>query len=143
MFNKNEVWNYFYTDKDWSGSENYANNKLEVKYQFSTAQIDKNPGIIKRVFVKKGQWIGSSFWHLDFGWGGGARGDRWVGTSYFDIKMPKKKLHFQQPVQIASFDESLIDRFSYNVYKAENGDYILLNDRENARCYLIRPNVIK
>ncbi|MFD2287121.1 hypothetical protein GJU39_10760 [Pedobacter petrophilus] len=138
---KNKVWNYFYTDKDWNGSETYANNKLELKYQSSTAEIDKSPAIIKRAFVKKQEWISRSFWHLEFGWGGGYRGDKWEGTSYFDIMMPKKNLHFQQPVEIYYPDENLIDRITYQIYKPENGAYLLLKNNENARCYLIRPKV--
>ncbi|MEO5911629.1 MAG: hypothetical protein ABIP95_12120 [Pelobium sp.] len=138
---KNKIWNYFYTDKDWGGSETYANNKLALKYQSSTAEVDKNSGIIKRAFVKKEEWISRSFSHLDFGWGGGYRGDRWEGTSYFDIMMPKKNLHFQQPVEIYYPDENIIDRITYQIYKPENGAYLLLKDNENARCYLIRPKV--
>ncbi len=140
---KNKVWNYFYTDKDWNGSATYSANNLPVKYEPSTDEIDKKTGLIKRVFIKKEEWIGSSFWHIDYGWGGGPRGDRWDGTSYFEITMPNKKLHFQQPVEIASSDESLRDRFTYQVYKPKNGEYLLLNDIENSRYYLIRPKLVK
>lgn len=137
------VWNYLYTDKDWSGSETYSINNLALKHEQLPYEIDKKPGLIKRVFVKKEKWIGSSFWHLDFGWGGGPRGDRWDGTSYFEITMPKKKLYFQQPVEIEYPDEDLRDRFTYNVYKPKNGDYLVLNNIEHSRYYLIRPKVVK
>ena len=133
---KDEVWNYFYTDKDWYESATYYTNNFEVKYEPTTYV---KSSIIKRVFVKKEEWIGNSFWHLDFGYGSGPRGDRWDGTSYFEITMPNKKLYFSQPVEIASYDNSLRDRFTYNIYKPKNGDYLLLNDIENSRIYLIRP----
>ena len=138
---KDEVWNYFYTDKDWYELATYYDNNFEVKYECSTDELDSKPGLIKRVFVNKEEWIGTSFWHLDFGWGGGSRGDRWDGTSYFEITMPKKKLHFAQPVEIGSYDESLRDLITYIIYKPKNGDYLLLSDIENSRYYLIRPKV--
>ena len=119
----------------------YYTNNFEVKYESSTDELDRKPGLIKRVFVNKEEWIGTSFWHLDFGWGGGSRGDRWNGTSYFEITMPKKKLHFAQPVEIESFDGSLRDLFIYNIYKPKRGHFLLLNDTENSRYYLIRPKV--
>ena len=136
---KNNVWNYLNTDVDWYRSESYSTNNLAVKFQPSTAGISKDQGLIRRVFVKKEEWISRSFWHLDFGWGGGYRGDRWEGTSYFDIIMPKKKLHYKQPVVITPPDEDFVDRFTYNVYEPKNSTYLVLNDFENSRCYLIRP----
>ncbi|WP_027388519.1 hypothetical protein [Chryseobacterium gregarium] len=136
---KNNVWNYFYTDKDWYGSDSYSTNSLAVEYLASNDESDKDQGLIKRVFVKKEEWISRSFWHLDFGWGGGYTGDRWEGTSYFEIAMPKRKLHFKQPVEVTSPDEDFRDRFTYKVYKPKNGIYLILNDVENSRYYLIRP----
>ena len=138
---KDKVWNYLYTDKDWYESATYSTNNLAVKYKSSTAEIDKNPYIIKRVFVKKEEWISRSFWHLDFGWGGGYKGDRWEGISYFEVTMPKKNLHFKQPVEINSADGYYRDQFTYNIYKPKNGDYLLLTDIENSRYYLIMPKV--
>lgn len=138
---KDKVWNYFYTDKDWYESATYSANKLVVKYRSSTAEIDKSPDLIKRVFVKKEEWISRSFWHLDFGWGGGYRGDRWEGSAYYAVKLPKKTVHFKSPVEIEYPEEGVKNLFEYRVYQPKNGHYLLLNDVQNSRYYILRPKL--
>ncbi|WP_146186596.1 hypothetical protein [Pedobacter sp. HMWF019] len=114
----------------------------EVKYQESTYDIDKNAGLISREFVHKENWMEYSFWNIgkNLHWGTGNSSGRkgWIGTSYFQIKMPKKMLHFKQFVEIDE-DGTFRDRFSYFVYKPKIGEYLLLNDTPNRIYYLIRP----
>jgi hypothetical protein len=136
------TWSYLLTDKSWSESPGYHKNPLEVKYEESTFDIDKKPGLLRREFVHKTHWAERSFWNirknLSWGTGNGSGGNGWTGNSYFQIQMPDKKLHFKQFVAI---DESgfLRDRFNYFVYKPKSGSYLLLDDNQNSRYYLIRP----
>lgn len=140
---KNKIWNYLYTEKEWYKSDDYIENNMKVKYNETTYEIDKNAVLMKRVFVHKEEWIEGSFWNISdnlrWGSGNGSTGKRWSGTSYFDVKMPKKILHFKQGVVIEYPDEYLRAPFAYHIYKPAKGDYLLFNDIENSRYYLIRP----
>ena len=55
--------------------------------------------------------------------------------------MPKKTVHFKDPVEIEYPEEVVRDRFIYSIYKPKNGEYLLLSDIQNNRHYLIRPKI--
>ncbi len=116
----------------------------EIEYEPSAYDVDRGTSLIKRKFVKKDEWVGHTFWDsrsFSFGSGNGSGRIGWYGTSFFDLEMPKKVLHFTLPVEIEYPDEGVRDRFSYNIYKPKNGSYLLLNDIQNTRYYIIRPKV--
>ncbi|MGQ7854418.1 hypothetical protein ACUN24_09225 [Pedobacter sp. WC2501] len=154
---KNNVWNYFYTEKNWHKSANYTTNESQAQSYYP---IDKEPdraptaggeekskqiffdinnpkSIIYREYIFKEKWNENSFWYdiINWHWGSGntSNSGGWTGSSYFSIKMPKTTLHYKQVVYIDSPDESLRDIASYSVFKPKNGEYILLDS------YLIRP----
>ncbi|SHE55069.1 hypothetical protein [Pedobacter caeni] len=114
----------------------------ELNYLQSTYEIDTVPGLIRREFVHKEHWSDRSFWNLRknlmWGTGNGSGGGGWTGTSYFQIKMPEKTLHFKRFVAIDE-DGDFRDRFFYFVYQVKNGKYLLLSDLPSRRYYLIRP----
>lgn len=139
---KDNVWNYFYTEKSWTDYPTYKTNKKSIQYDTSTYTIDTQANLIKRDYVHKEKWAARSFWNLNnFSWGSGngSGGDGWTGTSYFSIKMPKKMLHYKQHVSIDYPDGNLRDPFSYFIYQPKNGAYLLLIDTQNQVYYLIRP----
>ncbi|MEJ5105746.1 hypothetical protein [Chryseobacterium sp. MYb328] len=139
---KDNIWNYFYAEKDWHGYPKNTLNKKAIDFSNSGYEIDKSSGLIKRDHVQKEKWNARTFWSLkNFSWGSGnGSGNRgWSGTSYFSINMPKKTLHYKQNVFIERPDNYLRDPFSYFVYQPKNGDYMLLIDEEHQLYYLIRP----
>ena len=72
----------------------YQEEDRELKYEASTYDIDKNPSYIHRKYVKKDEWVGHTFWDsrtFSLGSGNGSGRIGWYGTSYFDVKMPKKQ----------------------------------------------------
>ncbi|MDM1555584.1 hypothetical protein HX126_13535 [Chryseobacterium indologenes] len=139
---KDNVWNYFYAEKEWHGYPKNAPNKKAINYENSGYEIDKPSGLIKREHVQKEEWNAHTFWslkNLSWGTGNGSGHHGWTGTSYFSIKMPKKTLHYKQDVFIEHPDNAVHDSFSYFVYQPKNGDYMLLIDEEHQLYYLIRP----
>lgn len=143
---KNGVFNYFYADKYFNAFNPYKENDSEIKYEPFAFDIDKNPTYINRKYVKKEEWVGRTFWDsrtFSLGSGNGSGRIGWYGTSYFDVKMPKKTVHFKSPVKIEYPDGGVRDNFTYSVYKPKNGDYLLLSDIQNKWHYIIRPKVIK
>ncbi len=139
FFLKNNTWHYLITDALFYHSSTYNQNDKEVKY---TVTPYDSSTLFKRTFVHKEHWKESSFWnkskHLTWGTGNGSSGNGWDGTSYFQITMPKKNIYFKQFVTIDE-DGTLRERFNYFIYKPIGGDYLLLNDIENRKNYLIRP----
>lgn len=114
----------------------------EIEYEHTTYDVDNNLGLIQRKYVKKEEWVGHTFWDSrTFSYGGGGGGGRigWYGTSFFDLKMPDKTLHFTQPVKIEYPDEGVRDQFAYHIYRPKNGTYLLLSDIQNARYFIVRP----
>ncbi|MDN3691788.1 hypothetical protein QWZ06_05740 [Chryseobacterium tructae] len=143
---KDNVWNYFYAEKDWHGYPQNTPNKKAINYGNSGYEVDKPSGIIKREHVQKEKWSDRTFWslkNLSWGTGNGSNHKGWTGTSYFSIKMPKKIVHYKQDVFIDSSGNQVRDPFSYFVYQPKNGDYLLLIDEENQLYYLIRPKTSK
>ncbi|WP_347219209.1 hypothetical protein [Chryseobacterium sp.] len=138
---KDNVWNYFYAEKNWHGYPNTPNKKA-IDFSNSGYEVNKSSGLIKRDHVQKEEWNARTFWSLkNFSWGSGNGSSNrgWSGTSYFSINMPKKTLHYKQNVFIEYPDNYLRDPFSYFVYHPKNGDYMLLIDEEHQLYYLIRP----
>ncbi|MEO5911630.1 MAG: hypothetical protein ABIP95_12125 [Pelobium sp.] len=122
----------------------YQEEDRDLKYEDSTYDIDKNPTYIHRKYVKKDEWVGHTFWDsrtFSYGSGNGSGRIGWYGTSYFDVKMPKKTIHFKSPVEIEYPEEGVRDRFTYNIYKPKKGAYLMLSDRQNNRHYIIRPKL--
>lgn len=139
---KDNVWNYFYAEKDWHGYPKNTPNKKAVDYGNAGYEVDKSSGLIKRDHVQKEEWSARTFWSLkNLSWGTGntSAHEGWKGTSYFSIRMPKKELHYKQDAFIDYPGNSVRDTLSYFVYQPKNGDYILLIDEEHQRYYLIRP----
>lgn len=154
---KNDSWNYFFAEKKWYKSANYITNKFQAEFYYllyeepevaSTSEngeknkqifinVNNSKSIIHREYVHKDEWNESSFWsklrHISWGSGNGSRIDGWLGTSYFALKMPKKKLYYKQNVYIDYPEENLRDVVSYSVYRPKNGEYVILDS------YLIRP----
>lgn len=139
FFLKNNTWHYLITDSLFYHSSTYNQNEKEVKYTLTPYD---SSALFQRTFVHKEHWKESSFWniskHLTWGTGNGSSEHGWDGTSYFQITMPKKNIYFKQFVTIDE-DGTLRDRFQYFIYKPIDGHYLLLNDMENRRNYLIRP----
>lgn len=139
FFLKNNTWHYLITDSLFYHSSTYNQNDKEVKY---TVTPYDSSTLFQRTFVHKEHWKESSFWniskYLTWGTGNGSSGNGWDGTSYFQITMPKKNIYFKQFVTVDE-DGTLRERFNYFIYKPIGGDYLLLNDIENRRNYLIRP----
>ncbi|MFD2902878.1 hypothetical protein [Sphingobacterium anhuiense] len=139
FFLKNKTWHYLITDSLFYHSSTYNQNDKEVKY---TVTPYDSSTLFQRTFVHKEHWKESSFWnisqYLTWGTGNGSSGNGWDGTSYFQITMPKKNIYFKQFVTVDE-DGTLRERFNYFIYKPIGGDYLLLNDIENRRNYLIRP----
>lgn len=139
FFLKNNTWHYLITDSLFYHSSTYNQNDKEVKY---TVTPYDSSTLFQRTFVHKEHWKESSFWniskYLTWGTGNGSSGNGWDGTSYFQITMPKKNIYFKQFVTVDE-DGTLRERFNYFIYKPIGGDYLLLNDTENRRNYLIRP----
>ncbi|MFD2287120.1 hypothetical protein GJU39_10755 [Pedobacter petrophilus] len=141
---KNGVFNYFYADKYFNKVEPYQQDKRGLKYEVD--RIDNNSGYLKRKYVKKDEWVGHTFWDSrTFSYGSGNSSGRigWYGTAFFDVKMPNKIIHFKTSVEIEYPKEGIIERFTYSIYKPNNGDYLLLSDIQNNRHYLIRPKINK
>lgn len=141
---KDNVWNYFYAEKDWHGYPDNTPNKKAIDFSNSGYEVNKSSGLIQRDHVWKKEWNAHTFWSLkNFSWGtGNGSGNRgWTGTSYFSIKMPKKTLHYKQDVFIEYPDNYVRDPFSFFVYQPKKGDYMLLVDEERQLYYLIRPKV--
>ncbi len=156
---KDNVWNYLYTSKDWYERGDYIENELQaisyypvdIEPDYAPTMNDgdinrskqtfidiNNPKrIIYREYVHKEEWNENSFWYDIVNWhwgtGNGSNTKSWIGSSYFSIKMPIKKLHYKQPISIEYPDGYLRDKISYSVYIPKNGEYIILGS------YLIRP----
>lgn len=139
---KNDVWNYFYAEKNWHGYPKNILNKKAVDFGNAGYEVNKSSGLIQRDYVQKEKWNARTFWsikNLNWGSGNGSPSNGWEGTSYFSIKMPKKTLHYKQKVFIESSGNQVRDPFSYFVYQPKNGEYLLMVDEENQLYYLIRP----
>ena len=137
---KNGVFNYLYTDKNFYPSTYYSQDFGEIKYEVNLP--DNNSGIMTREYVKKDEWVGHTFWDsrtFSYGSGNGSGRIGWYGTSYYDVKMPKKIVHFKDRVEIEYPDEGVRNGFEYNIYKPKNGEYLMLSDIQNSRNYIIRP----
>ena len=138
---KDGIFNYFYAKKDFHESAPDRRDHREVEYDPSAYEVDGGTSLIKRKYVKKDEWVGHTFWDsrtFSYGSGNGSGRIGWWGTSYFDLQMPEKVIHFTQPVEIEYPDEGVRDRFSYHIFQPKNGAYLLLNDIGNTRYYLIR-----
>ena len=139
---KDGIFNYFYADKYFNELEPYREDQRELKYEASAFEIDENPSYIHRKYVKKDEWVGHTFWDsrtFSLGSGNGSGRIGWYGTSYFDVKMPKKTVHFKSPVKIEYPDEGVRDNFTYSVYNPKLGEYLLLTDIQNNTHFIIRP----
>ena len=142
IFYRNGNFHTIYVEKNWS-KFNDATNNSQVKYESSSKNNDKESANLKRVYVHKEQWIDASFWNLSeylTMWTGGGLGrKRWEGTAYYDLQLPKKKLHFKEAVIIEYPDQYVREPFNYKIYKPKNGEYELLSEGEYFKTYLIRP----
>ena len=86
--------------------------------------------------------MGHTFWDsrtFSYGSGNGSGRIGWYGTSYYDVKMQKKIVHFKDRVEIEYPDEGVRNSFEYNIYRPKNGEYLMLSDIQNSRNYIIRP----
>ncbi len=144
IFYRNKSFHIIHMENSWT-TVNDPGSKLQVKYEASDEGEDKRSAIIKRVYLHKEKWIDTSFWNLSerlTKWtGGGAGRKRWEGTAYFDLQLPKKTLHYTQPVTIDYPDQYVRADHDYSVYSPADGDYALLNEGQYFAIYLIRPKI--
>jgi|GEM_PF-832166 len=139
---KDDSWHYLITDAHFYNSSTYIQNEKEVKYVLSMHDTTDAAGLLRRSFIHKEHWREHSFWNigknLSWGTGNGSDAGGWTGSSYFELTLPRKSIHFKQFVAIDE-DGTLRDRFHYFIYKPDSGQYLLLNDIENRTYYIIRP----
>jgi hypothetical protein len=164
---KNNIWNYFYTEKEWEWSSyhsDYTINEFDADYyypiekpgdEYSIApgapmqknrieafNINDSKSIIHREYVHKDKWIGGNFWNIsEFLRAGNNSGGNvsydWYGTCFLAIKMPMKKLYYKQKDIKITKEKEYYDTYDFCVYKPKDGEYLLLFD--NSKGYLIRP----
>ncbi len=144
IFYRDKSFHIIHVDKNWNKADDPIN-KLAINYEASKEGVEKESALIKRVYVQKEEWIDTSFWNLSkysAMWTGGGNGrKRWEGTAYFDLQLPKKTLHYTQPVIIEYSDQYVRADRDYSVYRPSGGDYVLLNEGQYFMIYLIRPKI--
>lgn len=115
------------------------NKEVPAKISYYKPADSKSP--IYREYTHKDSWEYMSFWNFSLAFNG-TTADHWLATSYYELKMPKKTLHYKYGVKVFEMPngEFVDDDSLCKIYKAPGGKFCILYNTENevGKAYIVR-----